>query len=165
MTGGYERIADREALLQRASELAAKTIIFDVEPLIAWWDTSQESLDQGIRATLDRIRTVPGVSVVCFATNSDRRPSAVPAADGVRVMYLSSAGKPFRTAAYRNLPRPGVVIGDQAATDGILASRLGYAFLHYAPSVSGIPLGPRLMSYIGRLVLPALNRARPEPRV
>lgn len=161
MTGGYERFADRDGLLQRASQLGAKTIIFDVEPLVAWWDTSQQSLDQGIAAILDQIRAMPALSVVCFATNSDRRPSAVPAAGGIRVTYLSSARKPIRVAAYRNLPRPGVVIGDQATTDGILASRLGYTFLHYAPSLSDIPLGPRLMSYCGRLVLPVLNRGRP----
>ena len=74
MTGGPERLPDREGLLRRAAQLAAKTIIIDVEPLIAWWDTSQESLDQGIRAMLDRIRAMPDVSVVCFATNSCRRP-------------------------------------------------------------------------------------------
>ena len=158
MTGGYERFAGREDLLQRARELTAKTIIFDVEPLIAWWDSSQESLDQGIEAMLDRVGAMPDVSVVCFATNSDRRPSAAPVAAGIRVMYLSSARKPIRMAAYRDLPRPGVVIGDQPTTDGILASRLGYTFLHYAPPQSGIPLGPRLMSYCGRLVLPVLNR-------
>jgi predicted HAD superfamily phosphohydrolase YqeG len=163
MTGGYERIADRQGLLQRAADLAAKTIIFDVEPLIAWWDTSQEFLDQGIAAILDQIRAMPEVSVVCFATNSGRRPSGVPAASGVRVMYLSSARKPIRLAAYRSLPRPGVVIGDQATTDGILARRLGYTFLHYVPSHPGIPLGPRLMGHVGRLVLPVLNRRRPEP--
>jgi predicted HAD superfamily phosphohydrolase YqeG len=164
MTGGYERLADREALLHRASELAAQTIIFDVEPLIAWWDTGQECLDQGIRATLDRTRSMPGVSVVCFATNSARRPSAIPAVPGLRVMYLSSAHKPVRIAAYHDLPRPGVVIGDQAATDGILARRLGYMFLHYAPSLRGAPLGPRLMNYCGRLVLPLLNRGHPDLR-
>jgi predicted HAD superfamily phosphohydrolase YqeG len=161
MTGGYERITDREGLLQRAAALAAKTIIVDVEPLIAWWDTSQESLDQGIAAVLDQLRALPDVSVVCFATNSDRRPSAVPATAGMRVMYVSSAHKPFRVAAYRNLPRPGVVVGDQATTDGILASRLGFTFLHYAPALSGIPLGPRLMGYCGRLVLPVLHRSGP----
>jgi len=164
MTGGYERLPERDDVLRRVTQLAAKTIIIDVEPLIAWWDTSQESLDQGIRAILDRIRTMPDVSVVCFATNSGRRPAAIPAVAGIRVMYLSYARKPFRTAPYRTLPRPGVVIGDQATTDGILASRLGYAFLHYAPPLRGIPLRPRLMHYCGRLVLPALNRGRPQPR-
>lgn len=165
MTGGYERLADRDGSLKRANELAAKTIIFDVEPLIAWWDTSQEALDQGVGAVLDQIRAMPAVRVACFATNSDRRPSALPAIGGIRVMYLSSARKPFRTAAYRNLPRPGVVIGDQAATDGILASRLGYTFIHYAPSLSGVPLGPRLMNHLGRIVLPVLNRGRRERHV
>jgi hypothetical protein len=165
MTGGYERLADRQGVLRRASELSAQTIIFDVEPLIAWWDTGQERLDQGIRATLDQVRSMPGVSVVCFATNSARRPSAIPAVPGIRVLYLSSAHKPVRIAAYRDLPRPGVVIGDQAATDGILACRLGYTFLHYTPGLHGAPLGPRLMNHCGRLVLPLLNRGRPDPRL
>jgi predicted HAD superfamily phosphohydrolase YqeG len=157
--GGYEPLPDRVSLLRRAAGLAAKTIIIDVEPLIAWWDTSQKSLDQGIAAVLDQIRAMPEVLVICFATNSGRRPSAVPAAAGIRVLYVSSARKPFRTAPYRALPRPGVVIGDQVTTDGILASRLGYTFLHYNPPLPGIPLGPRLMRYSGRLVLPVLHRA------
>lgn len=163
MTGGYERLPGRQAVLRRASELSAQTIIFDVEPLIAWWDTGQECLDQGIRAMLDRTRAMPGLSVVCFATNSARRPSAIPATAGIRVMYLASAHKPARITAYRDLPRPGVVIGDQAATDGILARRLGYTFLHYTPNLRGAPLGPRLMNYCGRLVLPVLRRGHPDP--
>lgn len=157
MTSGYERLADRQGVLLRTSELPAQTIILDVEPLIAWWDTGQECLDQGVRAMLDLTRAMPGVRVVCFATNSARRPSAIPAVPGIRVMYLSSAHKPVRIAVYRDLPRPGVVVGDQAMTDGILARRLGYTFLHYTPSLRGAPLGPRLMNYCGRLVLPLLN--------
>lgn len=163
MTSGYERLADRERVLRRIGELSARTIIFDVEPLIAWWDTGQECLDQGIRAMLDLTSAMPGVRVVCFATNSARRPSAVPVVPGIRVMYRSSAHKPVRIAVYRDLPRPGVVVGDQAMTDGILARRLGYAFLHYTPSLSGTPLGPRLMNYCGRLVLPLLNHGRSDP--
>jgi predicted HAD superfamily phosphohydrolase YqeG len=49
-------------------------------------------------------------------------------------MYLASAVKPLRTAAYRALPRPGAVIGDQLSTDGLLARRLGYTFLHWRPA-------------------------------
>jgi hypothetical protein len=60
-------------------------------------------------------------------------------------MYVASAGKPLRTASYRVLPRPGAVIGDQVATDGLLARRLGYTFLHWSPPLTGVPLGPRLM--------------------
>jgi len=70
------------------------------------------------------------------------------------VVYLASAGKPLRTAAYRDFPRPGVVIGDQVATDGILARRLGYAFVLVDTQLAEVPAGPRLMGTYGRLVRP-----------
>jgi hypothetical protein len=96
--------------------------------------------------------------VVVFATNSARRPSAVPACDGIQVRYLASAGKPLRTAPYHDLPRPGAVAGDQLPTDGILAYRLGFTFLHYAPKLTGVPFGPALMHRWGELVRPVLFR-------
>jgi hypothetical protein len=49
-----------------------------------------------------------------------------------------------------------VVIGDQVATDGILARRLGYAFVLFDPDLTGLPAGPRLMGTAGRLVRPLL---------
>ena len=134
------------------------TVIFDVEPLVAPWDGSQEALDRGIAHILDEVRTAPSVRTVVFATNSARRPSAVPARDGLQVRYLASAGKPLRTAPYRDLPRPGAVAGDQLPTDGILAYRLGFTFLHYAPEQSDVPLGPAFMHRWGELVRPVLFR-------
>ena len=70
--------------------------------------------------------------------------------------HLAAAGKPLRTAPYRDFPRPGVVIGDQVGTDGILARRLDYAFVLYDPRALGAPAGPRLMGAWGRLVRPLL---------
>jgi predicted HAD superfamily phosphohydrolase YqeG len=102
------------------------------------------------------------VRVVVFATNSARRPSAIPSLPGVQVTYLASAGKPVRTAPYRALPRPGAVIGDQVATDGLLARRLGYAFLRWNPRLAGVPLRPRLMGLLGQLAQP-LFRTRKGP--
>jgi hypothetical protein len=133
-------------------------MIFDVEPLVAPWHGSQESLDQGIARILGDARTVPSVRAVVFATNSARRPSAVPACDGLQVTYLPSAAKPLRTAPYHYLPRPGAVAGDQLPTDGILAYRLGFTFLHYAPEPAGVPFGPGLMHRWGELVRPVLFR-------
>jgi predicted HAD superfamily phosphohydrolase YqeG len=153
----YERMCERQDVVARAGELSAKTFIIDVEPMVAYWDTSQEALDQGIANIVDQVRTAPGLEVVCFATNSDRRPSSIQASAPVRVLFVSSARKPVRLAAYRDLPKPGVVIGDQAATDGVLAYRLGYAFLHYTPPMTNTPLGPRAMRQVGRLVLPFLR--------
>jgi predicted HAD superfamily phosphohydrolase YqeG len=73
------------------------------------------------------------VRVVCFATNSMRRLQAVPGRAGAGVAYLASAGKPMRLAPYQGFPGPGAVVGDQFATDGLLARRLGYAFVDYRP--------------------------------
>jgi predicted HAD superfamily phosphohydrolase YqeG len=133
-------------------------MIFDIEPLVAHWDSGQTTLDQGIAQVLGEAATVPGLQLVCFATNSARRPSALPNQAGVRVAYLASAGKPLRTAPYLGFPRPGVVVGDQVVTDGILALRLGYAFVLYDPQTRAVPLGPRLMGAWGQIVRPLLFR-------
>ena len=158
MTSGYARFTRLDDVLACARELAVKTMIFDVEPLVAPWDSGQESLDQGMARVLEQVRQIPSVRVVVFSTNSARRPSAVPSGDGIQVRYLVSAGKPLRTAPYRDLPRPGAVIGDQLPTDGLLAYRLGYAFLHYDPDLTGVPAGPRLMHRWGQLVRPLVFR-------
>jgi predicted HAD superfamily phosphohydrolase YqeG len=157
----YERLAEPRDLLRRAWELSARTIILDVEPLIAYWDSGQEALDAGIAQVISQVAAGPELLVVCFSTNSARSPSVVPRAgasgsSGPRVVYLASAHKPFRTAPYRDFPRPGVVIGDQVATDGILARRLGYTFLHYCPDLAHAPAGPRLMNDLGRPLEPLL---------
>ena len=154
MTASYEQFEELRGVLARARELSVQTMIFDVEPLVAWWDSGQESLDRGMAAIASGLAAVPDVRVVVLATNSFRRPSAIPSVPGVRVMYLAAAGKPLRTSQYRALPRPGVVIGDQIATDGLLAYRLGYTFFHWRPRLTGVPLRPRLMGLLGRLVRP-----------
>lgn len=185
MRAVYERPADLDDALRQAGELGARTIIFDVEPLVAYWDSGQGLLDEGVAWVLKQARTaVPGLLVLCFATNSRRRPSAAVVSDGgraggdagdpggaggadrggdqgapaagARVVYLAAARKPLRTAQYRDFPRPGVVVGDQVVTDGVLAWRLGYRFLHYSPELAHVPAGPRLLGYGGLLVRPLL---------
>jgi hypothetical protein len=148
----YERVAESRDALSRARELSARTMILDVEPLVAYWDSGRDALDAGIAQVLGQVGADPDVAVLCFSTNSARRPSAVPCSGeaGPRVVYLASARKPFRIAPYRDFPRPGVVIGDQVATDGLLARRLGYTFLHYCPDLAHAPAGPRFMSDLGR---------------
>jgi predicted HAD superfamily phosphohydrolase YqeG len=141
-----------------------QTIIFDVEPLVAWWDSGEQALDRGIAGVLGRLDELPQLRVLVVATNSARRPSAIPAVAGVRVVYIASAGKPLRTAPYRGLPRPGVVIGDQLPTDGLLARRLGYTFLHWDPKLTGVPPGPRVLHQLGRLTRPLLFRRNAASR-
>ena len=154
MRGAYHPAGDLDGLLDKAAELSAKTLVFDVEPLVAYWDNGQDALDRGVAEILAKAAVVPGVTVVCFSTNSLRRPTTVPTLPGVRVVYLASARKPLWIAPYADFPRPGVVIGDQVATDGLLARRLGYTFLHYRPPHHRSAWGPRLLDYGGRLARP-----------
>jgi predicted HAD superfamily phosphohydrolase YqeG len=163
MPTAYEQLTELRDVLARARELAVRTVILDVEPLVAWWDTSPESLDRGMTTIVSELADVPDLRVVVFATNSVRRPSAIPSNPGVRVMYLASAGKPLRTAPYRALPRPGAVIGDQIATDGLLAHRLGYTFLHWSPRLADVPLGPRMLYFLGRLAQPLFFTRKGPP--
>ena len=168
MTGAYERVTSLAELFARVGELALATLVFDIEPLVAPWNGGQQGLDRGVAEVLGQAGTVPSVRAVVFSTNSARRPSVLPASavsgrrrspgrvGGLRVEYVASAAKPLRIAPYRGLPRPGAVIGDQLPTDGILAYRLGYLFLHYDPPYGHVPIGPRLMHRWGQVVRPVL---------
>ena len=49
MRPAYDRLATLDEVLRRAGELSPKTLVFDVEPLVAYWDSGQEALDQGVR--------------------------------------------------------------------------------------------------------------------
>jgi predicted HAD superfamily phosphohydrolase YqeG len=150
----YQRHANPDAVIHSMRDLAPRTLVVDIEPFIAAWDTGQSSLSRGIAWFLDQISAAPHLTTVCFATNSRRRPpDAIIRRQGIS--YLASACKPLRTVPYRDLPRPGVVIGDQIATDGVLAWRLGYSFIHYCPN-SCAPLGPKLMRFLGYPVRPIL---------
>ena len=166
VTGAYERVTSLAELFARVGELALATLVFDIEPLVAPWNGGQQGLDRGVAEILGHAETVPSVRAVVFSTNSAaaavRLPPGRPAdagrgdGAGLRVEYLASAAKPLRIAPYRDLPRPGAVIGDQLPTDGILAYRLGYLFLHYDPPYGHVPIGPRLMHRWGRVVRPVL---------
>jgi predicted HAD superfamily phosphohydrolase YqeG len=160
----YDRLANLEDISGYASRLSARTLVIDIEPFVAHWDSGQEELDDGVARVLDFVATIPGVLVVCFATNSSRRPSALEGAPSVQVEYLASAGKPLRITPYHRFPHPGIVIGDQVLTDGLLARRLGYTFLHYVPERATMPRGPKLLSRFGGLVRPVLWRGDPDCR-
>jgi predicted HAD superfamily phosphohydrolase YqeG len=157
MSSGYEAFADAHHLPRLIAERSAHTVVIDIEPFVAVWDGTSEALDRGIDQVADLVASVRGVRVVCFATNSARRPTALPCMPGVDVTYIVSAGKPVRLTQYARLPRPGVVVGDQVLTDGLLARRLGYGFLHYRPAQRA-PTGPRVLDGIGQLARPLIFR-------
>jgi predicted HAD superfamily phosphohydrolase YqeG len=160
----YERHTELDDVLVRAGKLSVRTMIVDVEPFVSWWRGEQESLDWGVAMLVGKVSMLPALRVLVFATNSARRPSAIPAGQGFEVRYVASAGKPLRTAPYRGLPRPGAIVGDQVATDGLLARRLGFTFLHYQPQLADVPLGPRLLQGFGHLALPLVFSRSAENR-
>ena len=52
MRPAYDRLATLDEVLRRAGELSPKTLVFDVEPMVAYWDGGQEALDRGLRSVL-----------------------------------------------------------------------------------------------------------------
>lgn len=151
MRPAYRPFTTTGELLDHLQDLAVKTAIVDIEPLIAFWDTDDHTLAQGVTRFLSELGSRPGqLQVIVFATNSARDLPVPSRAGAPEVRYLAHAGKPLRTRPYRPLPLPGAVIGDQIATDGILARRLHYAFLHYTHRPPRTPLGPRILQALGR---------------
>lgn len=156
-TGCFE-CTSADEVVARISELMPQTVIFDVEPLIAYWNTDTFALDEGISHFIARTVAIPGVQTIAFATNSHRRPTATWTRSSVNIIYQASAMKPFRPALFRTLPRPGVLVGDQVATDGVLAYRLGYTFVRYRLEHTRLPFGPRVMGMLGYPLRPLLFR-------
>lgn len=150
MTTPYRRVVDPAEIPQHINKLDARTVIVDVEPLVAFWNTDQPTLQAGVAAVLDQITATTAAQAIVFAINSTRTLPTLPAIPKLHIGYLASARKPLRIAPYQDLPKPGAVVGDQTATDGVLAWRLGYAFLHYCPNLPDTPRGPRLMRSLGR---------------
>jgi hypothetical protein len=157
MSRAYEHFTDCSELPRLVAEHSAQTAVLDIEPLVAPWYSSDDELDRGIDRVVEQLGQLPGLRAVCFATNSARRPSHLPDVPGIRVSYVLSAGKPLHLAPFALLPRPGVVIGDQVMTDGLLARRLGFAFLHYRHP-QGEPIGPRVLDACGQLLRPLVFR-------
>jgi predicted HAD superfamily phosphohydrolase YqeG len=155
----YRAIADLPAAVDWLRELQARTVVLDVEPLVAGWDTDADQLRRGVDQTVALLSEVPGLEVVGFATNSLRHLTGE-LSDGA--FFVNAARKPLLTRPYRELPKPGVLVGDQLLTDGLLAWRLGFAFAHLHQLGVRRPWGPAIMRQLGR-PLRRLLFHRPAP--
>ena len=107
MRGRYERYTELDDILDQARKLSVQTLIVDIEPLVSWWHNTQESLDWGVAMVVGKVAMLPTLRVLVFSTNSVRRPSVIPDAGDLEVRYVSSAGKPLRTAPYATCHGPG----------------------------------------------------------
>jgi predicted HAD superfamily phosphohydrolase YqeG len=153
----YREVADLAGAADWLRELGARTVVLDVEPLVAGWDTDAAQLRLGVDAAVALLAGVPRLEVVGFATNSLRRLTGPHGA----AFFHTAAGKPLRTRPYRDLPRPGVLVGDQLATDGLLAWRLGFAFAHLHSLDTRRPWGPTALRLAGRPLRHLLFRGGP----
>lgn len=73
MSTRYRSFTEPADAARQIRNLSAATVILDVEPLIAYWNTSQEALDDGVTAILAELAADPGkLRHVVFATNSAR---------------------------------------------------------------------------------------------
>lgn len=147
----YMVVYGRPGLQRVLQRLQPLTLLVDVEPFVARWGTDARTLGEGVAQTLAELSSVDSFSALWFVSNSDREPPEV-LRTGCR--YVGSANKPWRIKVYQGLPRPGLVLGDQILTDGLLAYRLGYSFIHYRQSGEHTPLLPMLQEILGKLVRP-----------
>jgi hypothetical protein len=141
-----------------AAQSRLRSVLFDVEPLVALWDTHETVLRAGVETVVTAMAAVQGVLVVGFATNSLRDLDVTDRGD-LDVFYPTAAHKPLSTSYYRDLPQPAGPVGDQIATDGVLARRLGFAFAHVQYTNYPPPRGPRLMRRLGKPLRPWLCSA------
>jgi predicted HAD superfamily phosphohydrolase YqeG len=142
----YREVTDLAGVADWLRELGARTVVLDVEPLVAGWDTDADQLRRGVDEVVALLAEVSQLEAVGFATNSLRRLAGAPT-EGV--FFVTGARKPLLTRPYRDLPRPAVLVGDQLATDGVLAWRLGFAFAYVRHPEHRHPLGPAMLRGIG----------------
>jgi hypothetical protein len=64
MRAAFERATELGDVVRQARALSARTLIFDVEPLVAYWDSDQEALDQGIARVHGEIAMMTAEQVV-----------------------------------------------------------------------------------------------------
>ena len=143
----YREVTNLSTVVDWLDELGARTVVLDVEPLVAVWDTGEAELERGVEEAVALLAEVPSLESVGFATNSLRRLSGAVAGDA---FFVTAARKPLLTRPYRDLPHPGVVVGDQLATDGVLAWRLGFAFAYVRHPEMRRPFGPSALRALSR---------------
>jgi len=69
---------------------------------------------------------------------------------GAQVVYHAAARSPLRTKPYRALPSLGVWVGDQIATDGLLARASDTPFCTTSPQLARDASRPRENEMLGR---------------
>ena len=88
----YRQVDDLGDVVRGLTELGSRTVIFDVEPLIALWDTGKDVLREGVDPAIAEILSVKDIEVIGFATNSMRHLEIHPDHDGVQgLLHIPSS--------------------------------------------------------------------------
>ncbi|MFI0406721.1 hypothetical protein [Actinomadura sp. 3N508] len=141
---------DAARIIGLVAELRIAGLVVDVEPFVTSWDVTRAEFAQRAVALQEAIaQGAPSVRELVFASNSSRAGTLSIPARPPKTALEPNARKPWRIAYLGELPRPIAVIGDQVLTDGLLAWRLGAAFLHLPTAVSA-PWYPRAQAAGGR---------------
>ena len=106
MKPGYEPVTDEREIPALIGRLGARTVIYDIEPLVAHWDSAQTALDEGLAAVTAAVAAIGGVrgAVLCHQ---------------LRPVPVRAAGRAAGPAGQL----PGV--GAQAAADGAVRRPAG----------------------------------------
>ncbi|MER7245642.1 hypothetical protein [Kribbella sp. NPDC000426] len=136
-----------ESALDVCLSYRPEVLVLDAEPLLIDWQVPDGHWHVSLADLVSRARA-GGVRTLLVVTNSRR---AFPGLDrALTGNLITRAWKPWTSRRRLNLMHngaPGVVCGDVALTDGLLAVRLGYTFVHL--QVADRPLYPRVQDRIG----------------
>jgi hypothetical protein len=160
--------SDVDRALTSCLSLKPDVLILDAEPLLIDWRAAPELWRPGWSEMVSEIAR-QGVRSLVVVSNSRRDLSSLendPASPrDLHIHCLSRAWKPWTTRRALGLAArfgPGVVCGDVSLTDGFLASRLRYSFVHL--TVPDQPLYARIQDHCGNWLMSLLyRRVRPEP--
>lgn len=153
-------MASWPAAVRAVADCGAASVIVDVEPAVAAWDTDAATLKEGLEHVTSELAHLATVREIVFLTNSPRLapPPPPPPSAGARAFtYRARARKPWRLWSLQELRAPVVVIGDQILTDGLLAHRLGADFVHM-PHHGRVPWWPAAQAFAGRFLRRLLFR-------
>jgi predicted HAD superfamily phosphohydrolase YqeG len=142
--------AELERVVGICRRLEPDVLVLDLEPLLLRWDAADEQLELSWARFLRLIRGST-VRMVLVVSSSRRELSLVTPRD-LHVRVVRRARKPLVSRAtlglYGGAGRRGVVCGDVSLTDGLLAARLGYTFVHV--EAPGRPLYPVIQDFVGK---------------
>ena len=143
------RCSDLDVLRTILERFMPATLVLDLEPMILAWDASGDELSDALSRIGNALGWAqdPRMQVVIVSNSTRILPRSV-SISGDEVTVIGRAAKPWRPTILATHPKPILIVGDQVVTDGILAWRLGAAFVHWQLSERA-PLWPTFQSKVG----------------